>query len=157
MSIPVILLRPDTARPRLSTVLQTHAKTCLCHDGPQALIAVSMGGAEPGLAKSDRLSIAVRARSSLARPSRKAAPLKALKALKKLKGCLCSAGKEEQLPLFQVQCTDFKRSIDAACAPVGKRYLQAFHFRKHPFHASMQAAHHRNTVPEGLLTKAMRA
>lgn len=51
-----------------------------------------------------------RARSSLVRPAAKAAPLKALR---KLKGCLCTSVKEEQLPLFQVQCTDFRRSMDA--------------------------------------------
>ena len=58
----------------------------------------------------------MRARSSLARHSGKAATLKALK---KLKGCLCaSSPPEEQLPLFQIHCTDFRRSMDAARAQV---------------------------------------
>lgn len=66
--------------------------------------------------RSERHHIAVRARSSLARHSGKAATLKALK---KLKGCLCANPPEEQLPLFQIHCTDFRRSMDGARAQVG--------------------------------------
>ena len=66
--------------------------------------------AGPGLPKSPRLHTWVRERTSLARLGARGAPLQALK---KLKGCLCSSEKEEKLPLFQIQCTDFRRSLDA--------------------------------------------
>ena len=72
--------------------------------------------------RSDRHHIAVRARSSLARHSGKAATLKALK---KLKGCLCATPPEEQLPLFQIHCTDFRRSMDGARAQVGPRAIHS--------------------------------
>ena len=71
--------------------------------------------AEPGSAKVDRPTTWICARSLLAHPIGRPATLKALK---KLKTCLCTSAKEEQLPLFQIHCTDFKKSMDAARAQV---------------------------------------
>lgn len=71
--------------------------------------------AGPGSENVDRPTTWICARSLLAQPIRRPATLKALK---KLKTCLCTSAKEEQLPLFQIHCTDFKKSIDAARAQV---------------------------------------
>ena len=51
----------------------------------------------------------MRARSSLARPGVKVAPLRALK---KLKACLCTSTQEEKLPLFQLPSLDYRRGMD---------------------------------------------
>ena len=96
-----------------------------------------------GLAKSDRLHVAVRARSSLPRHSGKAATLKALR---KLKGCLCaSSPPEEQLPLFQIHCTDFRRSMDAARAQVRVRVQRL---------CGMRAVYLGKNMPESCLDRA---
>ena len=68
--------------------------------------ACGVGLAPP---KSEKVHKWIRARSSLARPSAKVAPLKALK---KLKACLCTSAQEEKLPLFQIPSLGYRRGMD---------------------------------------------
>ena len=97
-------------------MLSNWAHTCKQVSAPwQRVSPRLLAGAGFGAVKSERPHIAIRARSSLARHSGKAATLKALK---NFKGCLCASAPEEQLPLFQIHCTDFRRSMDAAGAQV---------------------------------------
>lgn len=71
--------------------------------------------AGPEMRQADRPTTWICARSLLTHPIGRPATLKALK---KLKTCLCTTANKEQLPLFQIHCTDFKKSVDAALAQV---------------------------------------